>query len=52
MDFNLLLRSIKEACHESPMLLTLALLVVCALVFIIIDAHKHKKVRPGGRRWK
>ncbi|MDB6125758.1 MAG: hypothetical protein JWQ71_4751 [Pedosphaera sp.] len=52
MDFELLFRSIKEACQESPILLLLAFLMVCALTFIIVDAHKHKKIRPGGRRLK
>jgi hypothetical protein len=52
MDFNLLFKSIKEACQESPILLLVVALAVCAVIFLIIDAHKHRKLRSGGRRWK
>jgi len=51
MDFKLLIKSVKETCQNSPVLVVVIVLVVCVFMFIIIDAHRCKKSRSR-HRWK
>jgi hypothetical protein len=49
MDFALLIKSVREACQNHLVLVTLAMLGICVFVFIIFDAHRCKKKRPRHR---
>ena len=49
MDFELLIKSVREACQNSPILVIVAVLGVCAFFFIVFDAHRCKKRRPRHR---
>jgi hypothetical protein len=51
MDFKLVIKSVKEICRNSPILVVVILLACCVSVFIMIDAHRSKKKRSR-HRWK
>jgi hypothetical protein len=49
MDIELILKSIKQACHDTPALIVVGLLVVGISIYLMVDAHRCKKGRPRHR---
>jgi hypothetical protein len=49
MELASIIKSAWEVCQNSPGLFILAVVGICAFVFIILDAHRHRKKRPRHR---
>ncbi len=52
IDFVSIAKSVWQFCRESPGVVAAGVIGFCAFLYIIIDAHRHKKHRPRHRASK